>query len=136
MVLPLRRQKRSRDNMLGRYLISWVILAFSVWASAAVLPGVHLRNREDAFVVAAIFGALNWLIGWLLFLMIGLGTLGLGFLLVFVTRLLVSAILLRLTHCFTQRLTLDSFRWALVAALMMSLVGTLLENLLLNARAL
>ena len=108
-------------------LVTWLVLAAAVWITGAVLPGVRVRGFVGALVTAAIFGLMNWAIGWLLFVLIGVGTLGLGFLLAFVTRWLVDAILLKLTAALTTRLEVRSFAWALVAALVMSGVGTALE---------
>ena len=111
-------------------LISWLVLAVSVWFTAAVLPGVRVKGFAGAILTAAVFGVVNWLIGWLLFVVIGIATLGLGFLLAFVTRWIVDAIMLKVTDAMTERLTIDGFGWALGAALMMSGLGTAAQYLL------
>jgi putative membrane protein len=74
-------------------------------------------------VVAAIFGILNFLLGWLLFAVLVVGTLGLGLLLSFLLHWVVNAILLKITDAFTSRLDIRSFGTALIAALVMSLLG-------------
>ena len=73
-------------------------------------PGQGLGG---AILTAAIIGVVNWLIGWLLFALIGIATLGLGFLLAFVTRWIVDAIVLKIADAMTERLTIDGFGWAL-----------------------
>jgi putative membrane protein len=108
-------------------LLSWLVLSFAFWLTAVILPGFEVRGVGGAIVVAAIFGALNWLLGFLLFVVIGLGTLGLGFLLAFITRWIVMAILLKLTDAVTDRLTIRSFGVAFLAALLMSAFGALGE---------
>ena len=108
-------------------LISWAILTAAVWLSAAIIPGVKVNGVGGAIVVAAVFGLLNWLIGWFFFFVIGLATLGLGFLLAFVTRWLVDAIVLKLTDRLTGLLTIRGFVPALLAAGLMSALGTLGE---------
>jgi steroid 5-alpha reductase family enzyme len=45
-------------------LISWLILSISVWIAASIVPGVQVKGFGGAIVVAAIFGILNWAIGW------------------------------------------------------------------------
>ncbi|MGI5861197.1 MAG: phage holin family protein [Myxococcales bacterium] len=105
-------------------LISWLILAIAVWVAAAIVPGVSVKGVWGAIVVAAIFGIVNWLIGWVFFFVIGIVTLGLGFLLAFVTRWIVDAIVLKLTDWLTDRLTIRGFGPALLAALVMSALGT------------
>jgi putative membrane protein len=105
-------------------LLSWVILSLAVWVTAVVLPGFHVKSVGSAFLVAAILGILNALIGWFFFVIIGVATLGIGFLLTFVTRWIVTAILLKVTDAITDRLTIDGFGWALLGALMISVLGT------------
>lgn len=110
-------------------LFSWLVLSFAVWLTDAVLPGFHVKSFGSAVLVAAIFGVLNFLLGWLLFAVLAVATLGIGLLLAFITRWIVNAILLTLTDKLTDHLTIDGFRWALGGALMMSLIGTLAEAL-------
>jgi putative membrane protein len=108
-------------------LLSWLILSFAVWLTAAVLPGFHVKNFGSAILVAAIFGVLNFLLGWLLFALFTVATLGLAWLLAFITRWIINAILLKLTDSLTDHLTIDGFGWALGGALMMSAIGTVGE---------
>ncbi len=108
-------------------ILSWIILSLAVWITAIVLPGFHVKSLGSAFVVAAIFGVLNFLLGWLLFVVLAIGTLGIGLLLAFVTRWIVNAILLKITDALSDSLKIDGFKWALGGALMMSLLGTLGE---------
>ncbi|MBN2495730.1 MAG: phage holin family protein [Deltaproteobacteria bacterium] len=108
-------------------LLSWLMLSVVVWLTAMFLPGIKVKSFVDAIVVAAIFGVLNWLIGWLLFAVIGIFTLGLGFLLAFITRWVVNALLLHATGKITDRVKIDSFLSALIGALCISALGTLGE---------
>lgn len=109
-------------------LLSWLVLTLSVWLTAMILPGFEIRGGFwGAIKVAAVFGVLNWLIGWLIFVLIGIGTLGIGFLLAFITRWIVSAILLKLTDALSSSIKIESFGRALLAALLMSAIGTLAE---------
>lgn len=105
-------------------ILSWLILSLAVWVTALVLPGFHLKNGQSALLVAAIFGVLHFLLGWLFFAVFTIATLGLAYLLAFVTRWLITAILLKITDAVTDHLTIDSFGWALGGALMMSALGT------------
>ncbi len=104
-------------------LVSWLILSVAVYIAAAILPGVKVRGVGGAILTAAIFGLLNFFIGWLFFTVIGLATLGLGFILAFLTRWVVDAILLKITDAFTDALTVRGFGTALLAALIMAVVG-------------
>lgn len=109
-------------------LLSWLVLSLSVFVVSALLPGVTLRKPSDAIIVAALLGIVNLLIGWLLYVLIGIVTLGIGFLLAFVTRWIVNAIVLMLVQSMTHRLEVRGFGTALLAALLMSLIGTVAET--------
>jgi putative membrane protein len=106
------------------FLLSWLILTVAVWVTAAVLPGIHVKSFGDAFLVAALFGVLNFFLGWIFFAVFTVATLGLAWLLAFITRWIINAIVLKITDSLTDRLTVDSFGWALAGALMMSAIGT------------
>jgi putative membrane protein len=80
-----------------------------------------------AILVAAIFGLLNFFLGWLLFALFTAVTLGIAYLLAFVTRWIINAVLLVLTDKLTDHLHIDGFGWALGGALMMSVLGTIGE---------
>jgi putative membrane protein len=108
-------------------IITWLILSIGVWVTDAVLPGFHVKGAKSAVIVAAIFGLLNLLLGWLLFAIFTVMTLGLAWLLSFITRWIINAILLVLTDKLTDHLKIDSFGWALGGALMISAVGALGE---------
>jgi len=111
-------------------ILSWLILSVAVWVTAAVLPGFHVKSFGSALLVAAIFGVLNFLLGWLLFALLTVVTLGIAWLLAFITRWIINAILLMLTDRLTDHLKVDGFGWALGGALMMSAIGTVGEWLI------
>lgn len=111
-------------------LLTWVILSLSVWITAVVLPGFHVKSFGSAFVVAAIFGVLNFFLGWIFFTIFAIGTLGIAILLAFLTRWIINAILLKMTDALSDALKIDSFGWALGGALMMSVLGSLGEWLI------
>jgi putative membrane protein len=114
-------------------LISWLILSLAVWLTAAILPGFHIKSHGSAIIVAAVFGVLNFFLGWLLFAFFTVATLGLAWLLAFITRWIINAILLKLTDALTDHLRIDSFGWALVGALLMSAIGTLGQWLVMGS---
>jgi putative membrane protein len=113
-------------------LLSWAILSLAVWVTAQVLPGFHVKSLPSAFGVAAIFGLLNFFLGWIFFTVFAIGTLGVALLLAFLTRWIINAILLKLTDAISDALKIDSFGWALGGALLMSTIGTLGEWLVMG----
>jgi putative membrane protein len=104
-------------------LLQWLILSLAFWITARVVPGFYVRSLGDALVVAAVFGIVNFLLGTLLYYVLGIATLGIGFLLSLITHWIVNAILLKITDGLTRRLEVRSFGTALIAALVMSLLG-------------
>ncbi len=108
-------------------LLDWLLLTLAVFVTALMLPGFRVKNFTGAVWVAALFGTLNFLIGWLFFAVFTVVTLGIAWLLAFITRWIIDAIVLSIVGRITTSLHIRSFGWALGGALLMSLVGTLLE---------
>lgn len=108
-------------------ILSWLILSLAVWITALILPGFHVKGFGSAILVAALFGILNFLLGWLFFTVFTIATLGLALLLAFITRWIINAIILKIVDAFTDHLKIDGFGWALVGALVMSALGTIGE---------
>ena len=106
-------------------LIQSLILTVSVYLAAALVPGVRVKSFPAAFVVAAVFGVLNFLIGWFLRGALYVSSLGLLYLFSFLARWVADAILLKLTDLLTDKLTVRGVGPALLAALVMSVLGTL-----------
>jgi putative membrane protein len=113
-------------------LLSWLILSVAVWVTAALLPGIHVKNFGSALLVAAVFGVLNFLLGWLFFTVLTIATLGLAWLFAFLTRWFINTVLLLLTASLMKDFKVDGFGWALLGALVMSVVGTGAQILLLQ----
>ena len=112
------------------FLLAWFILALGVFAASRMIAGVQVPGFWDAIVVAAIYGVLNFFLGWLLYVVLGFATLGIGFLLGFITRLVVNAILLKFTSGITNRMIIKGFGNAVLAALVISGVGILADFLI------
>ncbi|MEO8182420.1 MAG: phage holin family protein [Deltaproteobacteria bacterium] len=111
-------------------LVSWLVMSVAFWLTAEILPGFRVKGFRGAVLVAAVFGLVNWLIGWLLFVVIGVASLGLGFLFAFLTRWLVNALLLKVTDSLSSNLSVRDFRTALIGALLLSLFGTIGQALM------
>jgi uncharacterized membrane protein YvlD (DUF360 family) len=106
-----------------RLLVSWVLSAAALAVTAAILPGVEIANVGGAFVVAVVVAALNAVIPPIF------AALRLPFMLVvgFLVSLVLSALVLRFAGDLVESFTVDSFWWALLAALVLAAVGVVLE---------
>ncbi len=108
-------------------LVSWFATGIALMVAAGILPGVDIENFWGALVVAAIIGALNAIIPPALAALRLPLTLVLGFLLV----LVADALMLQLADELTQDvLTVDTFGWALLAALVVAAVSVVFAVLL------
>ncbi len=108
-------------------ILSWLILSVAVWITASVLPGFHVKSFGSAVIVAALFGLLNFVLGRVLFFLLAIVTLGIAWLLAFITRWIIDAIMLMVTDRLTDHLKVDGIGWALGGAALMSVIGTIGE---------
>ncbi|HSP41902.1 MAG TPA: phage holin family protein [Luteolibacter sp.] len=108
-------------------LISWLVLSLAFWLTALLLPGFHLKSFGSAVFVSAVFGIINALLGWLFFGVLTIVTLGIAWLLSFITRWFINAVFLAMTDKLTSGLKIDGFRWALAGSLVISLISAALD---------
>ena len=94
-------------------------------------PGISCERYRRSIASGRPVWLAQLLLGWLIFGALGVVTLGLGFLLVFVTRTIVNAIVLKITDALSSSLSIDGFGYALLGAIAMSAIGTLSQALLL-----
>jgi uncharacterized membrane protein YvlD (DUF360 family) len=113
-------------------LISFAVLVVSLFVATAFLEGMQIKGGIGSYVVVGlVFGVLNFFLGETFFRLIGFGTLGLGFLFSFITRLLATSIVLRIASTFAEkRLYVKDWKTAFLAALLMSFTTGVCEMLL------
>jgi uncharacterized membrane protein YvlD (DUF360 family) len=104
-------------------LRTWLIFSLAVWLTTFVVPQFKVRGFWDAMVVSAIFGVLNVLVGWLISLVFIVGTLGVGFFLMFLTTWFTNAVVLEMTEAVTDRVKIGNFGSALAAGALISIFG-------------
>jgi uncharacterized membrane protein YvlD (DUF360 family) len=112
---------------VGHALLLWFITAVAVLVAAAIVPGVSVGSFAHAAVAALLIAALNALLPPLVAALRLPFTLGLGFVLVL---LLDAVILLLASQIDSSSIKVDSFGWALLAALMISAVLVILTVIL------
>jgi uncharacterized membrane protein YvlD (DUF360 family) len=107
-----------------RLLVSWVLTAVALWVAAAILPGVDIERTGGALAVAAVVAVLNAVLPPILAALRLPFMIALGFVLV----LLLNAAVLKLaSDALDNTFTVDSFGWALLAALIVAAVSVVLE---------
>ena len=107
-----------------RLLVSWALTGASLWVAATILPGVDIEETGGAFAVAAVVAVLNAILPPLVAALRLPFMLALGFLLV----LAANALVLQLASDLLENtFVVDSFGWALLAALIVAAVSVVLE---------
>lgn len=104
-------------------LVNWLVLSIAVLVTAELLPGIRVKSFKSALLVAIVFGLLNFVLGKILFFLFAVLTLGVAWLLAFITHWLVDAIVLKLTSKVTDHIYIDGFGSALLGALCISLLS-------------
>ncbi len=104
-------------------LVSWVITAAAILVAAAILPGVYIADAGGAFLVALLVGVLNAIVPPVFAALRLPLTLLFGFLI----SLGLTAWLLLLAGDVLASFTVDSFWWALLAAIVVAAVSVVLE---------
>lgn len=90
--------------------------------AAKIMPTIKIRSYGTAIAVALVIGILNATIGFLLRLPLNILTLGL---LSFFVRLIVSAIVIKITDKFFSGFEVRSFTSAVILACIMAVAGSL-----------
>lgn len=116
--------------MLASILLSWLTASLGLFIAAKVLDGVRLTSFVDAIWAGALLGILQALLGTLIFVLLGIGTLGLGFLLWFITRWVASAIVILITAALSSRLEVRGFLPALITAFIVAVTGSVVRFIL------
>jgi putative membrane protein len=110
-------------HFILQLLLNAAVLVFL----ARMMPSVIVRNFGTAVGVALVIGLLNTTVGFLLRLPLNIITLGL---LGFLVRLIVTAIVIKITDSFFSGFEVRGFGAAFIVACVMALAGTLFDRLL------
>lgn len=106
-------------------VISWFVCAVAVAIAAAVLPGVDVRGGIGTYVlVGAVVGVVNAVIrpfAQILALPLTVLTLGLF-------ALVVNGLMLLLASAVVDRLRVDGIGWAILGAIVISIVSAILNG--------
>jgi len=106
-------------------VVNLLVSSLAVFITAQILPGVHMNDFLTAIIVAVIMGVINSFVKPILVLLtlpITLVTFGLF---VFV----INALLVLLVSRIVPGFVVDSFWWALLFSLIVSIVSSFLNSL-------
>ncbi len=105
-------------------LVSWFVAGVSVFIAAAIVPGVSVGGFGDAMAAAVLIAALNAILPPIVAALRLPFTLALGFVFILV---LDALMLLLASHISDRAIRVQSFGWALLAAVVISAVMVVLE---------
>ena len=106
------------------FLIELLINAVVVFIAAKLMPRVELRNFGAALLVALLYGLLSPTVGWFLEHVLYVVSLGILWILGFITRLIVAAIIIKLVDWLVGGFKVHGFLTAILLAVILALVGT------------
>lgn len=107
-------------------LINWIVSAMVIFSIAYILPGVNVASFTTALVVALILGILNAFLKPILVILtlpITVVTLGIFY-------FILNAALIILVSIIVPGFIIESFFWAFVFGLILSVVNTFIQKAL------
>ena len=113
-----------------RLLLHWVLSAVAVWIVAHVVPGIYVNGPVAALIAAAVIGLVNATLGLLLKILtfpLTILTLGLFW-------FVINALMLELAAALVNGFYVRNFIAALIGAVMLSLVSSVLQWLVMPNR--
>lgn len=114
---------------MATWIVKFLVSALAIFIVGTYLPGMHVPNFTTALWFALVLGVLNMLVRPILLLVtlpINLITLGLF---TFVVNGFMFWLVTKVVHGFT----IDSFLTAIIGALIVSVIKTVLDRLLLGS---
>lgn len=113
-----------------RLLLHWLISAIAVWIVAHIVPGIYVTGIQAALIAALVIGLINATLGLILKIItfpLTILTLGLFW-------FVINALMLELAANFVNGFYVRNFVAALIGAVMLSLVSSVLHWILMPRR--
>lgn len=107
-----------------KLFVNWIANALVIVIAAYLLPGVHVANFWTALVLAVVLGILNLLIKPFVILL----TLPLTILTLGLFTLIINACLILLAGMIVHGFSVDSFWWAFLFSILMSLINMVVRR--------
>ncbi len=109
------------------FIIALLVEAGVLFMIATIIPGISVKNYGTAIVVSLLLGILNATIGFFIRLPLNIITL---FLLTFIVRLLVTAILIRLAGKLLKGFEVRAWSDAFILAICMAVTAAVIDKVL------
>ncbi len=106
-------------------ILHLLVDAAVIFGLAYLMPQITVKSFGTALLIAVLLGLLNFFIGWIIRFPLNLVTF---FLLSGLVRVIVTAIMLKLIDKFMDSFHIDGFWPALVIAIAVAVVGSLIDR--------
>jgi len=106
-------------------IINWVISSLAILSAAYLIPGVHITDFFTAFVLAIVLGIINAVIKPFLIIF----TLPINILTLGLFTLVINALLILLAAKIVPGFSVDSFWWALLFSVALSMINAFLNGI-------
>ena len=113
-----------------RLLLHWILSAIALWIVANFVPGISVSGPKAALIAALVIGLINATLG----LLIKIITFPLTILTLGLFWFVVNALMLELAAQFVQGFAVRGFIPALIGAVLMSLVSSVLQWIFMPKR--
>ncbi len=107
-------------------IINWLVSALAIILAAYLLPGVQVADFTTALIAALVLGIINAFIKPVLILL----TLPVNILTLGLFTFVINAIIILLTANLVPGFRVDGFLWALIFSIVLSLINSILHQLL------
>ena len=109
------------------FLIELLVHAGVIFLLASIIPGINIKNYGTAILVCLVIGLLNATLGMIVRFPLNLMTL---FLIKFIVRLFVTAIVIKITSKIFSGFQVSSWSAAIILAICMAIAGSLIDKIL------
>ena len=109
---------------LAHWVVNWLLSALALWLVAQIIPGIQIRGYGTAVLATAVIALVDITIGPVLrFIAFPITLLTLG-----LFRLVLNALLLKLSSVFTPGFRIDGFLSALAGSLVLTILDIVLRR--------
>lgn len=106
-------------------LLAILINTLAVWVTSYILPGIHIQNLGTSLVVAIVLGVVNAILRPIIFIL----TLPINILTLGLFSFVIMGLLVYLVAAIVPGFKVDNFGWAILFALIVSIINWFLSTL-------
>jgi putative membrane protein len=107
-------------------IAGWILFSIAIYATAYLLPGIHVADFVTALMAAIILGFINMVIRPILLIL----TLPINVLTLGIFTFVINALMVLLAGQLIPGFTVENFWWALLFSLVVSVINSILQSLI------